>query len=54
MSSVGSRVTTIPVGTFYTGAFDYLVLVMDDDAGAGADSRFSNVVIRETLLRCWT
>ncbi len=31
---------TIPVGQFYTGDFDWLVLVMDDDAGVGADSTF--------------
>ncbi len=38
---------TIPVGQFYTGASMFLVLVNDDDAGAGNNSRFRNVRIFE-------
>ena len=38
----------IPVGQYYTGSAMHLVLVNDDDAGAGSNSRFSNVrIIRE-------
>jgi hypothetical protein len=35
----------IPVGQFYTGDFDYLVVLTDDDANANAESTFSNIAI---------
>ncbi|MCP4967126.1 MAG: hypothetical protein GY926_18075, partial [bacterium] len=35
----------IPVGEFYTGDFDYLVFLTDDDANANAESVFSNITI---------
>ena len=45
----GSFVTyNIPVGQYYTGASLYLVLVNDNDAGSGNDSRFRNVRIYES------
>ena len=43
MSVRGGRITSIPIGTFYTGSFDYLFFASDDDAGAGR-CRFANVV----------
>ena len=39
---------SIPVGQYYTGASMYLVVVNDNDAGSGNDSRFRNVRIYET------
>lgn len=39
----------IPVGRHFTGDFDRLVLVMDDDAGGGADSTFSNIALHERV-----
>jgi hypothetical protein len=36
---------TIPIGTFYTGSFDYLFFVNDDDAAAAAEVGFANVVV---------
>ena len=39
---------TIPVGQYYTGTM-YLVLVNDNDAGSGNDSRFKNVRIYEDV-----
>ncbi len=41
----GPREYEIPVGQFFTGEFDRMVLVMDDDKGVGADSTFSDLVI---------
>ncbi|RZS93807.1 T9SS type A sorting domain-containing protein [Aquimarina brevivitae] len=38
---------TIPVGAFYTGNFDRLVFINDDDTGFGNTSLFSNVRIYE-------
>ena len=38
---------TIPVGQYYTGSAMFLVLVNDNDAGSGNDSRFRNVRIYE-------
>lgn len=37
----------IPLGQYYTGAFNYLVLASDDDAGSGAVSRFRNIRVVE-------
>ncbi|MCC1492856.1 hypothetical protein [Cognatishimia sp. F0-27] len=41
----GVRHYDIPVGEFYTGSYSRLVLTMDDDAGLGGDSVFSNVTL---------
>ncbi len=38
---------SIPVGSFYTGAFDRLFLVNDNDAGSGNNSYFRNVKVHE-------
>lgn len=38
---------SIPVGTFYTGSFDRLVFVNDNDNGSGNNSYFRNIVIHE-------
>ena len=38
---------SIPVGSFYTGSFDRLVFVNDNDAGSGNNSYFRNIVIHE-------
>ncbi len=38
---------TIPIGSFFTGTFQYMVLTADDDANAVADSYFRNMVIYE-------
>ena len=35
----------IPVGQYYTGQFDYLLFVLDDDKAAAADARFSNMQV---------
>ncbi|MDH7444825.1 M20/M25/M40 family metallo-hydrolase [Aquimarina sp. 2201CG14-23] len=43
----GTTTYTIPVGDFYTGAMDRLVLINDNDAGSGNTSTFSNVKIYE-------
>ena len=40
----------IPVGQHYTGSFDNLVFVMDDDANAAGDARFRNLVVHEDTL----
>ncbi len=37
----------IPVGSFYTGSFDRLFFVNDNDAGSGNNSYFRNVTIHE-------
>jgi len=39
----------IPVGQFFTGEFDELVLVNDDDAGLGASSAFENISFFEAV-----
>ena len=46
----GSSLThyTIPVGQYYTGSM-FLVLVNDNDAGSGNNSRFSNVRVYEDV-----
>ena len=36
---------SIPVGTFYTGSFDFLVFVNDHDGAATANGTYTNVVI---------
>ncbi|MCR9149249.1 MAG: CAP domain-containing protein [Rhodobacteraceae bacterium] len=46
----GARAYEIPVGQFFTGTFDRLVLVMDDDAGVGADSTFADIMIEDTIF----
>ena len=40
---------TIPVGQFYTGSAMFLVLVNDNDAGSGNNSRFQNVEVYEDV-----
>ena len=37
----------IPVGDFYSGSFNYLFFMCDDDKNLGCDNRFSNVRIYE-------
>ena len=39
----------IPVGQYYTGVFDRLGFIMDDDAAAAGQSVFSNISIYEDL-----
>ena len=40
---------SIPVGTFYTGNFDYLTLIADDDIGAqDSETFFANIIIYNT------
>jgi subtilisin family serine protease len=47
-SSAGSwKSYAIPVGQFYTGTFDRLFFVCDDDANSGGNSYFSNIKIYE-------
>ncbi|KAA1245598.1 M20/M25/M40 family metallo-hydrolase [Aquimarina sp. RZ0] len=43
----GTKSYTIPVGDYYTGAMDRLVLVNDNDAGSNNNSTFSNIKIYE-------
>ena len=45
----GSGVThyTIPVGQFYTGDFEYLFFINDDDNNPTGNSTFSNIVVYE-------
>lgn len=38
---------SIPVGTFFTGNFDYITFINDDDSGPSGDSLFRNVSLRE-------
>ena len=38
---------SIPVGSFYTGSFDRLFFVNDNDAGSGNNSFFRNVTVHE-------
>lgn len=48
-SNAGSWKTyTIPVGQFYTGAFDRLFFVCDDDANNGGNASFRNVKVYES------
>ncbi len=35
----------IPIGQYYTGSMNYIVLVNDDDANEASDSQFRNIVI---------
>jgi hypothetical protein len=44
----GFKNYTITVGTFYTGVFDYLFFVNDDDAAAAAVGTFTNVTVSAT------
>ncbi|MEL7274860.1 MAG: cadherin-like domain-containing protein [Pseudomonadota bacterium] len=44
----GPQSYSIPVGQFFTGSFDRIVVVMDDDAGVGADSTFSDISLSTT------
>jgi len=40
----------IPVGTFYTGSFDYLVFANDHDvAGPTAESLYTNIQVSDSL-----
>jgi MSHA biogenesis protein MshQ len=43
----GTTHFTIPVGEFYTGNFQYLFFINDDDRRQRADSFFSNIVVYE-------
>jgi len=45
----GSDTYIIPVGQFFTGEFDELVLINDDDAGLGASSAFENISFFEAV-----
>jgi MSHA biogenesis protein MshQ len=48
----GSGVThfTIPVGQFYTGDFDHLFFINDDDSNPTGNSLYSNIVVYEKYL----
>ncbi|MBL4765555.1 MAG: hypothetical protein JKX67_09815 [Colwellia sp.] len=48
----GSGIThfTIPVGQFYTGNFQYLFFVNDDDSNQTGNSLYSNIVVYEQNL----
>ena len=46
----GLRSFEIPVGQYFTGAFDSLVLVTDDDAGTGANSVWADLVLADQTL----
>jgi len=48
-TSSGSDTYFIPVGQYFTGEFDQLVLVNDDDAGLGASSTFENISFFEAV-----
>jgi len=39
---------SIPVGSFFTGSFDRITLINDNDAGTGNDARFRNVKVYES------
>lgn len=41
---------SIPVGTFFTGNFDYITFINDDDSGPTGTSMFRNVTLREGPL----
>ena len=45
--SGGTQHYSIPIGNFYTGSFNYLVFVMDNDGGGSSNSTFSNVIIHD-------
>lgn len=45
--SGGTTTYTIPVGNFYTGTFDRLVFINDNDAGSNNNSVFTNVKVYE-------
>jgi hypothetical protein len=40
---------TIPVGSFFTGSFDKLTFINDNDAGSGNNARFRNVKVFESV-----
>ena len=44
-SAPGVKHYMIPVGQFFTGTYQYLVFVNDDDAAPEGDSKFSNIEI---------
>lgn len=46
----GFKYYSIPVGDFFTGSADQLVLVSDDDADLGATSTFSNISLIEAFI----
>ena len=46
----GSRTYSIDVGQYFTGDFDRIVFVMDDDAGAGGNSTFANIEISTGVI----
>lgn len=41
----GEQHYEIAVGDYFTGTFDQIVFMMDDDAYVGADSTFSDVLL---------
>ena len=47
-SGTGWKSYSIPVGQFFTGSFDKLTFINDNDAGSGNDSRFRNVKVYDT------
>lgn len=46
-SGSGTTTYTIPVGNFYTGSFDRLVFINDNDVGSSNNSLFANVKVYE-------
>ncbi|TWT39728.1 hypothetical protein [Blastopirellula retiformator] len=46
--SIVGNTWTIEVGKFFTGSFDYLTLICDDDADGYAVSQFSNITISDS------
>ena len=49
LAGSGTQTYEIAIGQFYTGSFDRLVFAMDDDAGVGGNSVFSNIEIFEGI-----
>jgi len=45
----GTNTYVIPIGEFFTGEFDELVLINDDDAGLGSSSTFDNISFYEAV-----
>lgn len=46
----GEESYSIDVGNYFTGDFDRMVFIMDDDAGLGGDSVFSNIVVEDLVM----
>ena len=43
----GFESVSIPIGTFFTGAFTHMTFINDDDAGPAGNATFRNVILRE-------